>query len=313
MSEENWILLLYSLPSKSGTERVSVWRQLKKSGALPFKASAYLLPDRPELNERFQWLAQQVRDAGGEAALARVSEVEGMSREEIVDLFQNARDKDYAELTEPVQSLIARHRKRAVDTLLPELEKLRRQFEEIRKVDFFNCPRGQEIARLLERAAALCMPSGRVKTKPVAVLAAKNFAGKTWLTRPRPEIDRVGSAWLITRFIDGKARFIFAPDPAKHPGAIPYDMTGVEFTHHGEDCTFETLLKRFALKDRALRRLGEMIHDSDLGDGKFQTVEATGMDLVCKGWAKLGLDDAEILRRGFECFDALYEFLKSRR
>jgi hypothetical protein len=87
----------------------------------------------------------------------------------------------------------------------------------------------------------------------------------------------------------------------------------VEFTHHGDDCTFETLLKRFDLKDRTLRKLAGMIHDADLEDGKFQTVEAFGLDRVFKGWARLGVSDDEILARGLPCFDALYQYLKSRR
>lgn len=311
MSVVDWILLMYSLPTKRGSARVGIWRHLKKSGALPFKTSAYLMPNRPDLMERFQWLAQQVHDAGGEATLARVSEVEGLSQEEIIRQFNDARAKDYTELADPLNELIARHRKKPDDTLLPELEKLRRQFEEVKRIDFFQCPRAQDVASLLERAASL--PAKPQGGKTLRVLSPRRFAGRTWLTRPRPEIDRVGSAWLIRHFIDAKARFVFATAPAMHPDAIPYDMMGVEFTHHGEDCTFETLLKRFDLSDKALQKLGEMIHDADLEDGKFQTIEAFGLDRVFKGWGRLGLSDDEILARGFQCFDALYEFLKAPR
>lgn len=312
MNDNGWLLLLYSLPTKRGSARVGIWRQLKKSGALPLKTSAYLLPHRTELMERFQWLAQQVRDAGGEATLAHVSEVEGLSQAEIIRQFHDARASDYAELIAPLNALITRHRKKADDTLLPDLEKLRRQFEEVRRIDFLECPRAHDVAMLLERAATLTVKPGK-SNKAAAVLSPRRYVGKTWLTRPRPEIDRVGSAWLIMRFIDGKARFVFNADPSKHPEAIPYDMAGVEFTHHDDDCTFETLLKRFGLTDKALKRIGEMIHDTDLEDGKFQTVEAFGIDRVFKGWGRLALSDEEILSRGFQCFDALYEFLKSQR
>lgn len=289
---------------------MGIWRQLKKSGALSLKTSAYLLPNRPELIERFQWLAQQVRDAGGEATLAHVSEVEGLSNEEIIRQFNEARGQDYSELLTLLNGFIARHRNKVDETFGPELEKLRRQFEEIRRIDFLECARGQDALRLLEQAVVLA-----AKKTPAAksvILSARRYAGKIWLTRPRPHIDRVGSAWLITRFIDARARFVFAEDPRKHPEAIPYDMVGVEFTHHGDDCTFETFIKRFGLDDAALRRIGEMVHDADLEDGKFQTTEAVGIDRVLKGWGKLGLPDEEILRRGFQCFDALHEFLKGR-
>ena len=89
-------------------------------------------------------------------------------------------------------------------------------------------------------------------------------------------------------------------------------MLDAEFSHHGNYCTFETLTKRFAISDKSLVKIGEMIHDADLDDARFQRVEAVGIDRVLKGWAKEGLSDQEILRRGFECFDALYAFLRPR-
>ncbi|MES2920756.1 MAG: chromate resistance protein ChrB domain-containing protein [Verrucomicrobiota bacterium] len=308
MTECPWLLLLYSLPKMEGSARVGIWRKMKKSGALPFKASAYLLPNRPELFERFQWLAQQVQDAGGEATVAFVSELEGISHADMVRQFNESRAGGYAELIAPLNDVIARQRKKADDAVRPELEKLRRQFEDLRSLDFFDCPRAHDVAMLLERAASLPEKKSRGKEQPV--LSTRRYVGKTWLTRPQPAIDRVGSAWLIRKFIDPKASFVFARDPAAFPNAIPYDMTGVEFTHHGEECTFETLLKRFDLREKALIKLGEMIHDADLEDGKFQAIEAIGLDRVFKGWAKLGLADDEILSRGFLCFDALHALLK---
>jgi len=89
-------------------------------------------------------------------------------------------------------------------------------------------------------------------------------------------------------------------------------MLDAEFSHHGNNCTFETLAKRFAISDKAVAKIGEMIHDADLGDARFQRVECVGIDRVLKGWAKEGVRDEEIMRRGFECFDALYAFLQRR-
>ena len=87
-------------------------------------------------------------------------------------------------------------------------------------------------------------------------------------------------------------------------------MADVEFTHQGEDCTFETLLKRFGIQDAAARRIGEMIHDADIEDDKFQRNECFGLDRVFKGWARLGLSDEQLLEKGAECFDALYEYFR---
>jgi hypothetical protein len=302
----SWLLLLFSLPTNRNTERVAVWRRLKKMGAVQIKTSTYLLPDESAQYEQFQWLAQQIRDYGGDSTLVRAQEIEGLPREKIITIFNDARAKDYAELRKSLQSFIGRRKKIDGEIAGAELERLTRQFREIREVDFFDSPRGHDIAMLLRRA------EGRGTARQLAVLDAKHYQGKTWLTRPRPEIDRVGSAWLISKFIDRKPKFVLAPTADALPGAIPFDMLDAEFSHHGNYCTFETLIRRFAISDKVVAKIGEMIHDADLDDAKFQRVEAVGIDRVLKGWAKEGLSDKEILRRGFECFDALYAFLQRR-
>lgn len=299
--QKYWLLLLYGLPAKQSSERVNLWRKLKKVGAVQLKNSAYILPDTPTHFERFQWLAKQVRDNKGDATLIRVTEVEGLSSEQIAEMFRQARSADYQELNKEIVATAKREASTA-----KAVEALRARFNEIREIDYFDCPAAHDVElalhRLDERTTAR-QPRG-------AKLDRKKFAGRTWLTRPRPEIDRVGSAWLIRRFIDPKARFIFSTDAKKFPEAIPYDMIDVEFTHHGEDCTFETLAKRFSLDDKALLAIAEMIHDADLEDAKFQRAECVGIDRVLKGWARLGMNDEQLLEKGGECFDGLYEHLR---
>ena len=302
----SWLLLLFSLPINRNTERVAVWRRLKKIGAVQIKTSTYLLPDEPAQYEQFQWLAQQIRDYGGDSTLVRAHEIEGLTREKVIAMFNDARAKDYGILRKSLQTFIARRKKLDADEAVGELERLTRQFREVREVDFFDSARGHDVAMLLRRA------EGRSTAQQLAVLDVKQYQGKTWLTRPRPEIDRVGSAWLISKLIDRKPKFVFAPSADAVPGAIPFDMLDAEFSHHGNYCTFETLMRRFAISDKVIAKIGEMIHDADLDDARFQRVEAVGIDRVLKGWAKQGLPDKEILRRGFECFDALYAFLQRR-
>ncbi len=302
----SWLLLLFSLPTNRNTERVAVWRRLKKMGAVQIKTSTYLLPGEAAQYEQFQWLAQQIRDYGGDSTLVRAQEIEGLTKQKVITMFNDARAKDYAELRKSLQGFIGRRKKMDVETAASELERLTRQFREIREVDFFDSACGHDVAMLLRRA------EGRSRTRQLAVLDAKQYQGKTWLTRPRPEIDRVGSAWLISKFIDRKPKFVFAPSADAVPGAIPFDMLDAEFSHHGNYCSFETLTRRFAISDKVVAKIGEMIHDADLDDARFQRVEAVGIDRVLKGWAKKGLPDEEILRRGFECFDALYSFLQRR-
>ena len=275
-------------------------------GAVQIKTSTYLLPDVPAQYEQFQWLAQQIRDYGGDSTLVRAQEIEGLTKEKVIALFNDARAKDYGELRKSLQSFITPRKKIEAEEAVSELERLTRQFREIRAVDFFDSPRGHDVAMLLRRA------EGPKRSRQQEILDVKQYQGKTWLTRPRPEIDRVGSAWLIARFIDRKPKFVFASTLEAIPDAIPFDMLDAEFSHHGNYCTFETLLRRFSISDKSLVKIGEMIHDADLDDARFQRVEAVGIDRVLKGWAKEGLSDQEILHRGFECFDALYVFLRPR-
>ena len=134
------------------------------------------------------------------------------------------------------------------------------------------------------------------------------YSGRLWMTRPRPGIDRVSSAWLIRRFIDPKARFVFGNQPSAHSDAIPFDMFCTEgFGHRGEDCTFETLCKHFAIRDNKVKRIAQVIHDADLGDEKFGRTEGEGLDKVLNGWAKQDLPDADLLKRGIELIEGLYE------
>src|ERR1041384_3281898 len=104
-------LLLFSLPTNRNTERVAVWRRLKKLGAVQFTTSTYLLPDQATQYEQFQWLAQQIRDYDGDSTLVRAQEIEGLTEEKVVAMFNDARAKDYVDLRKALQSFIARRKK----------------------------------------------------------------------------------------------------------------------------------------------------------------------------------------------------------
>jgi hypothetical protein len=305
MKAISWLLLLYSLPAHRNTQRVAVWRKFKKIGALQIKTSTYLLPDKPTQYEYFQWLAKQIRDYGGDATLVRTQEIEGLSNAKLIQLFDAARGNDYRELTKDLRSFMARRKKIDVDAVANELARFVRDFRNIRAIDFFDSAHAHDVEILLQRAEGT---HTGIKARPK--LDPRNFLGKRWLTRPRPEIDRVGSAWLIRNFVDPKAKFIFASKATANSKCIPYDMVDAEFSHEGDDCTFETLTRRFDLRDKAVRKIGEMIHDADLDDAKFSRMEAIGIDRVLKGWGKQTVRDKEILARGFQLFDGLYAFLQ---
>lgn len=305
MDQIPWVMLLYSLPTHRNTERVAVWRRFKKIGALQLTTSTYLLPDQPTLHEHFQWLTKLIRDSGGDATLVRVREIEGLPNEKLVEMFNKARDKDYAAIGKALRVLERKKKKRG--SVGDDLDQLTRRFRAIRATDFFNSPRAQEIEMQLRKVEETHRAKGTLpKIDP------DNYLCRTWLTRPRPEIDRVGSAWLIWKCIDPDAQFIFDTKASAHPEAVSFDMLDAEFSHVGDNCTFETLIKRFQIRDKTIQKIGEMIHDTDLEDEKFQRTECVGIDRILKGWAKEGLSDEEILRRGFQCFDALYSFLRKR-
>lgn len=304
-----WLLLLYVLPAKRNSARVDLWRKLKRFGAMQLKTSAYVLPDNEAQYERFQWLATEIRDAGGEATVIRAAEIEGVSNEAMVKLFNEAREAEYEDLVRAGQKAI-KAQSRDGNRGHAELERLRRRLGEIREIDYF----GSRAARKAE--AVLREPQRKLEAERKRAaqprLDRRKFQGSTWVTRPRPGIDRAGSAWLIRKFIDSKARFVFAVNPAKSHGALPFDMADVEFSHHGDDCTFETLVKRFAISDRAVREIAQMVHDADLEDGKFQRFECVGINSVLAGWAKKGLSDGQLLAKGIECFEGLYRWLGAR-
>jgi len=301
-----WLLLLLRLPATHKAERVAIWRKVKKSGAIQIQTSTYILPDEPARYELFQWLTQEIRSAGGDATLVRAREIEGLPNEKLIELFNTARAKEYAALRESLRRALSQRRKtRSSPAVGDNLDRVRKQFREIRQTDFFNCPRAQDVEMLLRK-----MEGTQPGEASVSKVATRDYRGRTWVTRPRPEIDRVGSGWLIRKFVDPKAKFIFAKRIPANGRAVSFDMLDAEFSHHGEDCTFETLLKRFRIQDKAANKIGEMIHDADLDDEKFQRTECIGIDRVLKGWAREGISDQEILRRGLQCFNGLYAFLR---
>ena len=300
-----WLLLLLRLPATHKAERVAIWRKLKKSGAIQIQTSTYVLPDEPARYELFQWLTQEIRAAGGDATLVRTREIEGLPDEKLIELFNTARAKEYAILRELLRGMSHRTKTKTAPTFIDKLDRIRKPFRKIRQIDFFNCPCAQDVEMLL-RKLEQAQPAETAFPKTVS----RNYLGRTWVTRPRPEIDRVGSAWLIRKFIDPKAKFIFAKKIPANGRAVSFDVLDADFSHQGDGCTFETLLKRFRIQDKIIHKMGEMIHDADLDDDKFERTECIGIDRVLKGWAREGLSDQEILRRGLQCFDALYAFLR---
>ena len=314
-----WLTLLMSLPPSPTRHRVGVWRKLQRMGAVKLRGAAWILPESPETTELFQWLVQEIQSFRGEATLLRVDRIETMSDEQVSALFHKARSAEYQavlqgcrEVTAQVDRLKSAHRG-SVPQVRARLDALKRELDRIQAIDYLDSPAGQRarasweaVAKRLRAVEAKPRMGGRTPRTSVPP------AGSTWVTRPRPHIDRIASAWLVKRFCDPAARFAFADAADAARKGIPFDILGVEYGHHGEDCTFETLVKRFAIKDRRVRLIAEIVHEADLHDGKFTRQESTGVDLAIKGMAATTQDDHELLERGMALFDGLYTVLKQK-
>jgi hypothetical protein len=299
--ETPWLLLMFTLPAAKASERVGVWRKLQRYGALGLLASGHVLPNNAMNQERFEWLATAIRNAKGHAAVAQVSGFDDLRNEQIEQMFNRARANDYQELQKELKK-IARSKAQISETAL---SRLKRRMQQITEIDFFGSPARAGVEEVIRRIEQGGEPESKARHN------VKDYLGRTWITRPRPGIDRVASAWLICRFIDPNARFIFDKDPSRHADAIPFDMFQAGgFGHRGNDCTFETLMKSFAIRDRRVALVAQAIHDADLADEHFGRDEALGIDRIMEGWAAQGLPDEELLRRGMEMIEGLYKGIR---
>jgi len=315
VSQQQLLLLLFGLPPTPSSLRVRVWRRLRSLGAIALKRSAYLLPDTPERYEDFQWLAQEIQRDGGDATLVRVREIENVSPADVLQLFHEPRDADYRQLAVRYRKVLQgldRKSTRTSTRVHDELARLAKDHQRIRDIDFFDAPGGAEVRRLEEAIAMRTRRPESPQPEKPPTLDLTKLRGRRWVTRPRPHVDRIASAWLIKRFIDTRAEFVFAP-PAEFPkDAVAFDAPGVELSHHGEDCTFETLVKRARLRDRRLTRLAEVVHEADLRDGKYPHEEARGIDVAIRALLASSPDDHQVLAHGMALFEGLYATTSSK-
>lgn len=321
-STHEWILLIHQLPPKPTNLRVRIWRKLQKLGAVAIKNSVYVLPANEKTNEDFQWLKQEIESAGGEAAVFRAGSVEGATDEEIISAFRKARDEEFAAIAAEFDGLTGRIREQSrVKHLSParlathetELDRLHGELERAVAGDFFDAKGRATALTAYERCQKAIRLSQPPPTKTTSaprksgVLSVADFQNRRWVTRRNLHIDRLASAWLISRFIDRRPRFYFIAEGETLEGAIPFDMFGAEFTHQGEDCTFETLLKRFGLTDiQGLQNLAEIVHDIDLKDDKFNRLEAAGLNAIINGLSESLRDDRKVLQQTNAIFDGLF-------
>ena len=302
----SWITFAYSLSSKNkSSARVTLWRRLQRLGAVAPAGNLYVLPALDECVESFQWLTQEVQESEGQAIMAYCESFMGMSDQAVIDLFCAARAKEYAAISEEIQVLeqaIIEVGESEERELQSSIAKLRRQYADVIRIDYFDCPEGVAVAtRLAQLERQLAGEDEWVRE--IEVLQTADFQQKTWVTRPRPHVDRLSSIWLIRRFIDAEATIRFSQQPKSDE--ISFDMTNAQFGHIGNLCTFETLLRTFSIEATGLPKVAEIVHEIDLHDGLYNHPETVGIDALLRGWLRQELSDKELEERGLMLFDGL--------
>jgi hypothetical protein len=311
-----WLLLIHQVPNSPAYLRVKMWRRLQKIGAVAVKNAVYVLPRSDQSAEDFHWVAREILEAGGEASVCEATFVEGITTNELIELFQAARDSDYGELMDEIKELREELRmaEKAGDAwasgMVGRVARLRQRLTEIQAIDFFSAPGGKQVEIFLAEIEAKIRKAPIHKPQP----GRGTYTGRIWVTRKGVHVDRIASAWLVHRFIDpaGRFKFVAAKGYRPEPDELRFDMFDAEFTHEGDLCTFEVLLQRFDIGENSLRRIAEIIHDIDLKDSKFSRPETAGIALIVNAICTRHKEDTDRIDRGTILLDDLYDFFKKR-
>ena len=307
-----WLLLVHQLPPGGASNpRVRIWRRLTDLGAVALRSAVYVLPNSPQAHEDFAWVRREIASLKGQAAVFAADALDSADRAAIVEAFRAARAVDYQSTERAIAAALktAAHARAKDDPgLARRVRVLRDQLRAVEAIDFFSAPGGDTARDAMARLEALMVGKGRAATATTPPrLKAAEYKGRVWVTRRRPGVDRMSSAWLIRRFIDPKAKFAFAARDDEPPaGQVPFDMYTGEFGHQGGHCTFEVLRDRFGLDDRSLRRIAEIVHDLDLKEHRYNPPEAATIGALVEGIRHAHGDDQQALERGMDIFEALY-------
>ncbi|OAJ52898.1 hypothetical protein A6V36_36400 [Paraburkholderia ginsengiterrae] len=309
-----WSLLVLTLPTENATARMRFWRALKAKGCAVLRDGIYLLPHAEERERMLRDLAIAIADSGGTAHLLRAPSIDATQEAEFRTLFD--RSEDHAEFMRALKDARKTVSGQSAAELTKLLRRLRKDFEAIVAIDYFPGDAStraeaawQDFIGLVDTVLSPGEPHSA--ERPIRSLSVSDYQGRTWVTRQHMWVDRVASAWLIRRFIDRDARFIWLTSPSACPAnALGFDFDGAAFTHVGERVTFEVLVASFGLeKDAALLRLGEMVHALDVGGAPVP--EAIGFEAVMAGARKRVANDDQLLDEMGRVLDSLYTHFAS--
>ncbi|WP_322085156.1 chromate resistance protein ChrB domain-containing protein [Burkholderia sp. BCC1999] len=309
-----WSLLVLTLPTENATARMRFWRALKAKGCAVLRDGIYLLPYTDEHESTLRELADAIEESGGTAYLLRAPSLDTSQEQAFRALFN--RDEDYAAFARTLADARKTVAGQSATELVRLLRRLRKDFDALRAIDYFPGDPAVRAEVALQDFVALVdtvLSPGEphAADREIRPLAIDAYQGRAWATRQRMWVDRVASAWLIRRFIDAHARFIWLASPADCPvDALGFDFDGATFTHVGERVTFEVLLASFGLdQDPALMRLGEIVHALDVGG--TTAPEAVGFEAVMAGMRQRTDNDDQLLEQMGTVLDALHAHFAS--
>jgi hypothetical protein len=304
-----WLILVTSLPTTNATVRMRIWRALKGLGCGVLRDGVYLLPDGAGAKQALQGLAAEVTQAGGSARLLPLGSLDSAQDKAFRELFE--RSADYARLKAGIDAFRAGLAGLDPAAAKRMLNRLSKDFAAVAGIDYFPGAARQQAEAALAQAAAELDARGnpdepRAAAGTPELLDRTDYRGRRWATRKKPWVDRLASAWLIRRFIDPDAGFVWLDKPHDcPPDALGFDFDGARFTHMGARVTFEVLLASFGLEaDQALLRVGALVRYLDVGG--IPVAEAAGVELILRGARQSCADDDALLAEAARIFDQLH-------
>lgn len=300
-----WLLLILSLPTENASARMRAWRALKTAGAAALRDGVYLLPEGEVRHAALTEVAEGINESGGQAYLLTTDSLPYP----FDALFD--RTEEYRHLAAEVRDSLAALDTQSAHDLARLARKLRKHFAALAAIDFFPGEAQRQVQAQLDELdqgiqAKLSPGEPTPREAEITRLDAAAYQGRLWATRKRPWVDRLASAWLIHRFIDQEARFLWLAAPAECPAAaLGFDFDGAAFTHTGDRVSFETLIASFGLEaDPALARIAGVVHFLDVGG--LPVPEAAGLEILLAGMRASLADDDALLAAASQTFDFLY-------
>ena len=293
---KDWLTLVSTLPARNTAARMRVWRAIKGLGCATLRDGVYLLPRTAGSAAALGSLAGEVRNAGGSAEVLQVV-ADAAQQAAFLALFD--RSADYGRLLAAIRAALNNPEPRAVHAL-------RREFNAIAATDHFPGAARRQVEAALAELAAIASGEPRPGHGALCRLASADFQGRIWATRRNIWVDRMACGWLVRRFIDKKAKFIWLDNPKKCPkSALGFDFDGATFTHVDNKVSFEVLAASFGLDtDPALARIAAIVHCLDVGGAPV--AEAAGIEAVLAGLRATTPNDDKRLAEAARVFDSLY-------